>query len=82
MLDKNGDEIQLSTLCNEDDVPQYSGKPLDDLSDLGDFQADDDELRKSFQFEDENGDVIPDEEDISDEAFFDGDESFDEDDLF
>ena len=80
VLDKNGEEIQLSTLCNEDDVPQYSGKPMEDLSELGDFHADDSELRDSFQFEDENGDVIPDEDELSDEEFFESNDSYEDDD--
>ncbi len=62
VLNKDGEEIQLSTLCNDDDGPQYSGKPLDDLAGLQGMHQDEDELRASFQFEDENGNPIEDED--------------------
>ena len=81
VLDKNGDEIQLSTLCNEDDGPRYSDKSLDGQLAFGETHSDEDELRKSFQFEDENGNPIEDEEFADD--FFGDDESFeDETDLY
>ena len=68
VLDKDGNEIQLSTLCN-DDTPQYTGKSLDDLAGLQDLRQDEDALRSSFQFEDENGNSIEDEELYPDEDF-------------
>ena len=81
VLDKNGEEIQLSTICNEDDGPRYSDKSLDGQFAFGETHSDEDELRKSFQFEDENGNPIEDEEFADD--FFGDDESFeDESDLY
>ena len=85
VLDKNGEEIQLSTLCQDDDGPQYSGKPISDFSDIEDMHSDEDELRKSFQFEDEHGNPIEDDEDEFSESddIFEADESFEDDsDLF
>jgi DNA-directed RNA polymerase subunit beta len=75
VLDKNGEEIQLSTLCNEDDTPQYSGKPADDLNAPDEFRADDDDFRDAYQFEDENGDVIADDSDFeeTDDVYESGD---------
>ena len=60
VLDKNGEEIQLSTLCNEDEGPKYSGKPVDMSLFEDETTADDDEFRDAFQFEDEEGNVIDD----------------------
>jgi DNA-directed RNA polymerase subunit beta len=78
VLDKNGDEIQLSTLCNEDDGPQYSRIPTD-IPDFGEMDADEDELRKSFQFEDAEGNPIEDEEEyVAEDDIFTG--SFDDED--
>ncbi len=80
VLDKNGEEIQLSTLCNEDDGPQYSGKPMEDFG--GDeMHADDDEFRKAFQFEDAEGNPIEDEDEEDYGDLFEGDESFDDEEL-
>jgi DNA-directed RNA polymerase subunit beta len=78
VLDKNGEEIKLSILCNEDDTPQYSTRSIDDLA-LQDMQSDEDELRKSFQFEDEDGNPIEDEESFE-EDYEEG--SFEDSDLF
>ena len=72
VLDKNGEEIQLSTLCNEDDVPPYSARNID-IPDFSSFESDEDELKDSFQFEDENGNVIEDEEY---DAYDDGSDEF------
>ena len=85
VFDKNGEEVKLSTLCNEDEAPRYSGKPMTDLSELGYVDADEDELRKSFQFEDEDGNPIePDEDEfIEEDDIFGGDDSCEDDsDLF
>ena len=73
VLDKNGEEIQLSTLCNEDDVPPYSTRAVD-IPDFSSFESDEEELKDSFQFEDENGNVIEDEEEF--DAFDDGSDEF------
>ena len=72
VLDKNGEEIQLSTLCNEDDGPKYSGKPLDEIPGLTDFSSDESEFGDSFQIEDEDGNPItlPEEDEFaSDDSF-------------
>ena len=72
VLDKNGEEIQLSTLYNEDDGPQYSGKPMMNFEDL---ETDEAELSKSYQFEDADGNAIDFEDgididdDMSDDEF-------------
>ena len=78
VLDKNGEEIKLSILCNEDDTPQYSTRSIDDLA-LQDMQSDEDELRKSFQFEDEDGNPIEDEESFEEDY---EEETFEDSDLF
>ena len=72
VLDKNGEEIQLSTLCNEDDVPPYSARNID-IPDFSSFESDEDELKDSFQFEDENGNII---EDEAYDAYDDGSDEF------
>jgi len=85
VFDNNGEEVKLSTLCNEDETPRYSGKPLTDLSELGYVDSDEEELRKSFQFEDEDGNPIePDEDEfIEEDDIFGGDDSYEDDsDLF
>ena len=67
-LDKDGEEIQLSTLCNDDDIPQYSYKAKEMLEELQreeTFETDD--IGDSFLIEDEDGELIVDEfEDIDD----------------
>ncbi len=73
VLDKNGEEIQLSTLCNDDDVPQYSYKAKEIMEELKNEMAiEDDEIEDSFLIEDENGELIV--EDIEDEEFGDFDD--------
>ena len=76
VLDKNGEEIQLSTLCNDDDGPRYSNRSMEDFAGLEEMHSDEDELRKSFQFEDEEGNPIEDDEFA--EEFFGVEESFDD----
>jgi len=73
VLDKNGEEIQLSTLCNEDDVPPYSQRNIE-IPDFSSFESDEDELKESFQIEDEDGNVIEDEVEIYDSYEDSGDE--------
>ena len=77
VLDKDGNEIQLSTLCQEDEGPQYSGKPLD-FPGLEELHSDEDELSKSYQFEDEDGNPIESEFDEEDDVFV-PDDLFDDD---
>ncbi|MBQ8331030.1 MAG: DNA-directed RNA polymerase subunit beta [Clostridia bacterium] len=61
VLDKNGEEIQLSTLCQDDDVVPYSNKAAEALMD--DVLVETDELDESFLIDDaEDG-----EEDYGDE---------------
>ncbi len=63
VLDKNGEEIKLSTLCMDEEVSPYSGRPGELPEGLTMTDADHAELRKSFLFEDENGNIIDEEED-------------------
>jgi len=68
VLDKNGEEIQLSTLCNDDDVPQYSYKAKEIMEELKNEMAiEDDEIEDSFLIEDENGELIV--EELEDEEY-------------
>ena len=56
VLDKNGEEVQLSTLCQDDDTHEYSGRhdiSGDEIYGRGEY--DEDEIRQSFLIEDENG---------------------------
>ena len=69
VLDKDGKEIQLSTLCNEDDVSPYSAKLNNDIPDYASFETDEDELKESYQFEDEDGNVIDDVDDTFDDSY-------------
>ncbi len=78
VLDKNGEEIQLSTICNEDEATRYIPKGIEDLM-LGEMHSDEDELRKSFQFEDEEGNPIEDDEFIDADDIFGNAESFEDD---
>ena len=52
----------------------YSVKSADEIPDFSSFESDEDELRDSFQFEDEDGNVIEDEEEF--DAFDDGSDEF------
>ena len=71
VLDEKGEEIKLSTLCNDDDVPQYSYKPSEIMEDFRKEEAvETDELEDSFLIEDEDGEYIVDEE----EEVYDADE--------
>jgi DNA-directed RNA polymerase subunit beta len=51
VLDKNGEEIQLSTLCNDDDVTPYSNKAAEALLEENNI-ANDEELDENFLIED------------------------------
>ena len=56
VLDKNGEEVQLSTLCQDDDTHEYSGRHDINGDDIyGRSEYDEEEIRKSFLIEDENG---------------------------
>ena len=53
VLDKNGEEIQLSTLCTEDDVPPYSNKADEAfIDDVVDNSVATDDIDDSFLIED------------------------------
>ena len=73
VLDKNGEEIKLSTLCNDDDVVPYSNRAKEAIRDLDDDElVETDDLTDSFLLEDEDGEPIEDEDEeygISDEDF-------------
>ena len=74
VLDKEGNEIELSNLCQEEDsrTSRVDREAIDAV--LGQ-RADDDELRRSFLMEDENGDLIEDEDE--DDSFYDAGEEED-----
>ena len=78
--DKEGNDIELSTLCNEDD--SSSNRADKDAIDavLGQ-RATDEELRRSFLMEDENGELIEDEDEDSEYGSMTLDED-EEDDFF
>ena len=79
VLDKNGEEIQLSTLCNEDDPLPYK-RNRDVRYEDSDFEGDVEtkDIYDSFTLTDENGDEIdPEEEVYTDEDF--GIDAIDED---
>ena len=73
VLDKDGNEIELSNLCQEEDsrTSRADREAIDAV--LGQ-RANDEELRRSFLLEDENGDLIEDEED---DSYFDAGEEED-----
>ena len=77
VLDKNGEEIKLSTLCNDDDVPAYSYRTRNINEDLRaeDDTVETDDLGDSFLIEDANGDPI-----IEEVEEFDGFGDYDEED--
>ncbi len=72
VLDQNGEEIQLSTLCQEDEGPAFTNKAdraaIEEA--LGDDKLEMGDLRDAFTFEDEDGEAIAEEEE-----YFDGFES-------
>ncbi len=73
VLDEKGEEIKLSTLCNDDDVPQYSYKPSEIMEDFRKEEAvETDDLGDSFLIEDEDGEYIV-EEEVYDADEFSGD---------
>ncbi len=82
VLDKNGEEVQLSTLCQDDDLPAYPGKhdiPLDAFDEKG--IADDDEIRKSFLIDGEDEADSDDEFDSEEELVYETEEDYSYDDL-
>ena len=76
VLDKNGEEIQLSTLCQEDEPPVYSGRADASFEDIyGRSEEDEDELRRSFMIE---GEGIDDEADDEEDEVISLDDIFDD----
>ncbi|MBE6531345.1 MAG: DNA-directed RNA polymerase subunit beta [Ruminococcaceae bacterium] len=76
VLDKNGEEIKLSTLCNDDDLPQYSYKMKDVAESFREEAVETDDISDSFLIEDEDGELIEEEvyEDIDDFGGYDGED--------
>ena len=74
--DKNGNDIELSELCNEDDSRPMNRVDSEAIDAVLGQKAMDDEIRRSFLEEDENGNPIEEEEEIYDD--FSGDEDPDE----
>ncbi|MBO5415173.1 MAG: DNA-directed RNA polymerase subunit beta, partial [Clostridia bacterium] len=64
VLDKNGEEIQLSTLCNDDDLPQYSYKAKEIMEDFRQEEelVETDDIGDSSLIMDEDGEIIAEEE--------------------
>ena len=77
VLNEAGEEIQLSTLCTEEEPPVYANRADAALRDLD--ESEEEELRKSFLIENEDGELIED-EDFSEESY--EDEEIYEDDSF
>ena len=74
VLDKNGEEIQLSTLCQDDDGPSYSGRSDMPLDAFEKGVADDDEIRKAFLIDGE--DEEDSDEDEDEDIVFEQEESY------
>ena len=67
VLDKNGEEIELSTLCNEEEVSPYSNRAEEALlDDVLDNSVETDDLDESFLIEDAE-DVLDSEDGFGDE---------------
>ena len=79
VLDKDGEEIKLSTLCNDDnDIPQYSYKAKEALEDFQHGESvETDDIGDSFLIEDEDGELIVDEIEDS----YDFDDEYDDDNI-
>ena len=76
-LDKDGNDVQLSSICNDDEPFVYSNKSaaINMADDEDDITED-----KGFTFKDENGDDVIAEEEFGEDADFDGiedEENFD-----
>ncbi len=54
VLDRDGQEIELSELCQEDDAPTVKGADADAIDSILGQRVADDELRKSFLVDDED----------------------------
>jgi DNA-directed RNA polymerase subunit beta len=81
--DKEGNDIELSELCN-DEESNTKGADKEAIDAILGQRVMDDEIRRSFMMEDENGDPIEEEDDeFSDDEFsYDEEEVFEESDAF
>ena len=73
--DKDGNNIELSELCN-DDEPTSRGAEKDAIDAVLGQRSTDEDLRRSFLMEDENGDLIEEEEEF--ESEYEESEGYDE----
>ncbi len=82
VLDKDGEEIQLSTLCNEEEPSVYVNRAEEAALEeaLRGHDEDEDELADSFLISDENGDYIESEDDFADDEVYVEEESYDDED--
>ena len=66
-LDKNGDEVQLSSICNDDDTFTYSNKVASAFAEGLDMsEEDEDEISKNFLIENADGELVDDFDDAED----------------
>ena len=74
-LDSNGDEIQLSTLCSEEEeVLPYSNRiDRSIFEDDGEDEYDEDEISKNLMIEDEDDDYFASADELEDEPAYDDD---------
>ena len=74
-LDSNGDEIQLSTLCSEEEeVLPYSNRiDRSIFEDDGEDEYDEDEISKNLMIEDEDDDYFASADELEDESAYDDD---------
>ena len=70
VLDKNGEEIQLSTLCQDEEPQVYSSRAEAIYEDqYGRSEEDDAELRRAYTIEGEDADDIDDSDSVLNEEF-------------
>ena len=79
VLDKNGEEIKLSTLCNDEEVSPYTYRAKQIAADFEEETVETDDIGDSFLIEDEDGELIVEElEEEYDDSY---DDSFDDDNM-
>ena len=61
--DRDGNDIELSELCREDDQPKFNKADRAAIDEVLGHNVDDGELRRSFMMEDEDGNLLEDEDD-------------------
>ncbi len=79
VLDRDGEEIKLSTLCNDEEVSPYSYRAKQLAEEFAEENVETDDISDSFLIEDEDGELIID--DIEDEYDDSYDEDFDDDNM-